>query len=324
MQYPTVSQQPSQSNRMMKSPNPRETILSQVDTAQPLPQTSAPELLPYSPDSNFDSPNNTNPQTPYFQPQQSPYGMAASSQVPSPALPQYTTYSTAPPLPYTSAPTWQHQPPSALNAPLQTMTTNMMHDPSRALHRGSRRSQEALGVAGNPMSYQRPGPTHTTTSPQFVPQFQRDNESPPQSKRCKDSDPGASYQTHDYKAYSLSGGHGFHQLPPLSTRIGQLPEPQHVQCRQTSVGSQHQAGRMGYPLNEAENLLLKLRSQEPALDWKKTAAEFNRIMQSDKKVPALQMQCTRAKEKLKQWSERDVSHTPFLPNLTCLSFVPSC
>ena len=81
---------------------------------------------------------------------------------------------------------------------------------------------------------------------------------------------------------------------------------------------------MDYPLNEAENLLLKLRSQEPALDWKKTAAEFNRIMQSDKKVPALQMQCTRAKEKLKQWSEKDVSHTPFSPNLACLSFVSSC
>ena len=219
---------------------------------------------------------------------------------------------------------WQHQPPTTLNTPLQTMTINVMHDPSRTLHRGSKRSQEALRNAGNSMSYQRPGPVHTTTSPQFVPQFQRNNESPPQSKRHEDAGPDPLYHTHDYRAHSFSGGHGFHQLSPLTNHIGHLPEPQHVQSRQPSVGSQRQAGRLGYPLNEAENLLLKLRSQAPALDWKKTAAEFNRIMQSDKKVPALQMQCTRAKEKLKQWSEKDVSHTPFLSNLMCLSFVSSC
>lgn len=324
IQYPNVTQQSPQSSRMMKSHNPRETTLSQINTSQPPPQTSAPEFISYSSESNFDSPNNPDPQTPYFQPQQPPYGMAASSQVLSPALPQYTTYSTASPLPYTSAPMWQHQPPTALNAPLQTMTNNVMQDPSRTLHRCSKRSQEALGVAGNPMSHQRLGPVHTTTSPQFVPRFERNNESPPQSRRRKDSDPGPSYHTHDYRAHSLSGGHGFHQLPPLSNQIGQLPEPQNVRSRQPSGWSQHQAGRMGNPLNEAENLLLKLRSQEPALDWKKTAAAFNKIMQSDKKVPALQMQCTRAKEKLKQWSEKDVSHTPSLPNLTCLSFVSSC
>lgn len=324
MQYPNFAQQPPQSSRMMKSHNTRETALSQINTSQSPPQTSAPELLPYSSESNFDSPNNTDPQTPYFHPQQPRYGMAASSQVPSPALPQYTTYSTAPPLPYTSAPMLQYRPPTALDGPLQTMSTNVMHDPSRMLHRGSKHSQEASRVTGNPMSYQRPGPVHTTTSPQFVPHFQRNNGSPPQSKRRNDSDPGSPYHTHDYRARSLSGGHGFHQLPPLSNQLGQLPEPQHVQSRQPSVGSQHQAGRMGYPLSEAENLLLKLRSQEPALDWKKTTAEFNRIMQSDKKVPALQMQCTRAKEKLKQWSEKDVSHTPFLPNLMCLSCVSSC
>lgn len=324
MQYSYDAQQPPHSSRMMKSHNPRETPLSQISTSQQLPQTSAPELLPYSSESNFDSPNSTDPQTPYFEPQQPPYGMAALSQVLSPALPQYSTYSTAPPLPYTSAPMWQHQPPTALNAPPQTMTIDVMHDPSRTLRRGSKRSQEALRNAGNPMSYQRPGPVHTTTAPQYVPQFQRNNESPPQSKRREDSDPGPLYHTHDFRAHSFSGGHGFHELSPPTNQIGHLPEPQHVQSRQPSVGRQHQARRLAYPLNEAENLLLKLRSQAPALDWKKTAAEFNRIMQSDKKVPALQMQCTRAKEKLKQWSEKDVSHTLFSPNLTRLSFVSSC
>lgn len=324
IQYSNVAQQLPQSSRMMKSHNPRETALSQINTSQPPPQTSAPELLPYSSGSNFDSPNSTDPQTPYFQPQHPPYGMAASSQASSPALPHYTTYSTAPALPYTSAPMWQHQAPTALNDPLQTMITNVMHGPSRTLQCGSKRSQEALGATGIPMPYQRPEPVHTTTSPQFVPQFQRNSEFLPQSKRREDSDPGPPYPTHDYKAHSLSGGHGLHQLPPLSNQIGQLPEPQHVQSRQSSSGIKYQAGGMGYPLNESENLLLKLRSQEPALDWKKTAAEFNRIMRSDKKVPALQMQCTRAKEKLKQWSEKDVSHIPFLPNPACLSLVSSC
>lgn len=78
------------------------------------------------------------------------------------------------------------------------------------------------------------------------------------------------------------------------------------QSRQTPIQTSQ------YKTNEEERLLLHLRDErDPKPDWKKTAAEFNERMGKNFRVPALQMRYQRLRERLRPWTEKDVS-TPTL------------
>lgn len=68
-------------------------------------------------------------------------------------------------------------------------------------------------------------------------------------------------------------------------------------------------------LNEEERLLLQLKDQE-SLPWKDIAIRFQQALGRTHQVPALQMRYKRLREKLRSWTEEDVSaadEAPFPP-----------
>lgn len=61
-------------------------------------------------------------------------------------------------------------------------------------------------------------------------------------------------------------------------------------------------------MTEEEVFLLHLRNdREPKPDWKTTMNEFNDHTGKNFRIPALQMRYSRLKERLRVWSEKDVS-----------------
>jgi hypothetical protein len=62
-------------------------------------------------------------------------------------------------------------------------------------------------------------------------------------------------------------------------------------------------------LNEEETLLLKLKEEEN-LPWKDIAARFQSDLGKTYQVPALQMRFKRLRERMRAWTENDVSYLP--------------
>lgn len=66
-------------------------------------------------------------------------------------------------------------------------------------------------------------------------------------------------------------------------------------------------------LNEEEQLLLKLKEEEN-LPWKDIAVRFQTDLGKSYQVPALQMRFKRLRERMRTWTDTDVSH--YLPALS--------
>ena len=60
-------------------------------------------------------------------------------------------------------------------------------------------------------------------------------------------------------------------------------------------------------LNEEEQLLLKLKEEEN-LPWKDIAVRFQTDLGKSYQVPALQMRFKRLRERMRTWTDTDVSH----------------
>jgi hypothetical protein len=125
----------------------------------------------------------------------------------------------------------------------------------------------------------------------------------------------SSFQNTSSQSYQTSSNtsqydyyNGFpQQLPPPSSFAHQAPR--------TTITSQPSAGPTGsgYIPTEDEEFLLHLRDdRDPKPDWKKTAAEYNARTGKNFKVPALQMKYSRLKERLREWTEKDV-RTCYIP-----------
>ncbi|KAI4153298.1 MAG: hypothetical protein LQ340_002406 [Diploschistes diacapsis] len=67
-------------------------------------------------------------------------------------------------------------------------------------------------------------------------------------------------------------------------------------------------------LNEEETLLLKLKEEEN-LPWKDIAVRFQTDLGKTYQVPALQMRFKRLRERMRTWTEVDVSLTPSNPRI---------
>ena len=65
-------------------------------------------------------------------------------------------------------------------------------------------------------------------------------------------------------------------------------------------------------LNEEEQLLLKLKEEEN-LPWKDIAVRFQTDLGKSYQVPALQMRFKRLRERMRTWTDTDVSETPPTP-----------
>lgn len=298
--------EPSQNPRMKS--NSKDSTLS-VESAPHLSEQPGFGLAISPPGymNSFDSPSNAGPPSPYFQ----PYNVSGAPPSTSQPLTHSNPYSTptsqhAPPI----TPVWSQYPPTSQHCQVQTTAPVPMQPSPPFLRNQKRILEEPAKHENHPMhSQHRLGlMDHNTSRNNLSHQRTRRSESPPtqygQAKRRKPSGPSPTQiYDPDYESQSVGG-----TLPSRS---------QQVQPRHASMNS-HYAERS--VLSDNERLVLDLRSHEPQLDWKKTAFEYNKITGQDKKVPALQMQCTRAKEKLRLWHEKDVSRNPFFkrfPSILC-------
>ena len=250
-----------------------------------VPQDSSGDLpLNFSP-YMFDSPQNTCPPTPYW----GSYGVSGP-QVTSPAASIPSNAHSTPQLTNASTPSMNHTPINHNNAPILIQPT-----PGQ-LRPGKRAQESPIKTDHQAMQFQHhPAQQHSQSPHHFNPPMKR--ESPPLSmamnKRRKPSDPIT-------PVYALN-----HRTPSVDTTTTALSVTlQGNQARHASMSNQTSQ----YMINEDEGLLLHLRDErEPKPDWKKTAAEFNERTGKSYRVPALQMRYQRLKERLRPWTEKDVS-----------------
>lgn len=84
-----------------------------------------------------------------------------------------------------------------------------------------------------------------------------------------------------------------------------MPDYGNKRRRSTSTSQPKPAGE----LSEEEELLLRLK-QDEGLPWKDIAQQFEIQLGKTYQVPALQMRFKRLRERMRTWSEDDVSTCP--------------
>lgn len=273
----------SSNNNRMKS-NAKDSALSLQ-----VPQSSNGDLGLGFNTYMFDSPQIPNPPTPYW----GSFGVSdAQVTSPTPSLPSNTH--SASQLSSASTPSMNHSIPlSQNNAPI-------LIAPTPGQLRPSKRSQDSpIKTEHHGMQYpSRPLNQHDQSPNHFNPPLKR--ESPPLTqsaqKRRKQSDP----------------------MTPLFNQGQRMPStdattmPSNIAHR----GSQSRFKPLGNTqeqqavMTEEEEFLIHLRNgREPKPDWKTTMTEFNEHTGKNFLIPALQMRYSRLKERLRVWSEKDVSAT---------------
>lgn len=235
----------------------------------------------------FDSPQIPNPPSPYF----GSFGVSGAPVTPpTPSLPsnahsasQISSAST--PSMNQSIPLGQNNAPILIApTPGQLRPIKRSHDsPIKTEHHGQQ-------FPSRPLHQQ-----HDHQSPNyFNPPVKR--ESPPLSqasqKRRKPSDPTTPLYSHprlsSTDASTMPSSVKLHGSQPRFKQLGNNSDPQ--------------------VLTEEESFLLHLREQrEPRPDWKTTVIEFNNHTGKSFQIPALQMRYSRLKERIRPWTEKDVS-----------------
>ena len=123
------------------------------------------------------------------------------------------------------------------------------------------------------------------------------------------------YYSGDYPASSLSASPGRHGPVPIAPDPVGLRQMQTLKrLREDEEYSEYgQKRRKRAPsqagpveLNEEEQLLLKLKEEEN-LPWKDIAVRFQTDLGKSYQVPALQMRFKRLRERMRTWTETDVS-----------------
>lgn len=250
-----------------------------------VPQISDVDLgLGFSP-YIFDSPQNPNPPTPYW----GNFGVSAPVTSPTASIPS-NAHST-PQLTNASTPSMNHSTPiNHSNAPILTTPTPGQLRPGKRTHEPPIKTEHPA------MQFQhRPAQQHSHSPHHFNPPTKR--ESPPlslaTSKRRKPSGPTTPFFEPDRRTSSAD-----------TAATAASATLQRDQSQRAPLNSQVSH----YIPTDEENLLLHIRDErEPKPDWKKTAAEFNEKMGKNFRVPALQMRYSRLKERLRVWTEKDVS-----------------
>ena len=268
----------------------------------------------------FDSPQNLCPPTPYW----GSFGVSGPQVAsPTPSLPSNSH--SASQLSAASTPSMTHNIPISQNntapilvtpTPGQLRTGKRTHEspgkpeqhtmqfPHRPLPQQQQHTQSPNQFAQSPNQFaQSPNqfaqsPNHFNQSPnQYPPSLKR--ESPPlqsQQKRRKPSDPATPMLNQNQRLPSTDS-------TPGSSGQGNPNQPRYAPLGNRPVHA---------VVSEEEEFLLYLRDvRDPKPDWKKTMIEFNEKMGKNYRIPALQMRYSRLKERLRIWTEKDVSAAAF-------------
>lgn len=235
----------------------------------------------------FDSPQIPCPPTPYW----GSFGVSGPQVTsPTPSLP--SNAHSASQLSSASTPSMNHSIPIGQNnAPILIAPTPGQLRPSKRSHDSPIKTEHhGMQYPSRPLHQQdHSSPNH------FNPPLKR--ESPPLSqssqKRRKPSDPMTPLFNQNPRMPSMDAAtmssnvefQGQSHFKPL----GNNQDPQTV-------------------LTEEEKFLIYLRNErEPKPDWNTTMIEFNEHTGKKFRIPALQMRYSRLKERLRVWSEKDVS-----------------
>lgn len=236
----------------------------------------------------FDSPQIPNPPSPYF----GSYGVSGAQVTsPTPSLP--SNAHSASQISSASTPSMnQSIPIGQSNAPILIAPTPGQLRPVKRSHDSPIKTEHhGLQYPSQPLHQQ-----HDQSPNYFNPPVKR--ESPPLTqttqKRRKPSDPTTPLYSQNH-----------HRI--ASTEAMKMPSNVKLHSTQSRF---KQLGNNADPqlLTEEEEFLLHLREQrEPRPDWKTTVIEFNNHTGKSFQIPALQMRYSRLKERIRPWTEKDVS-----------------
>ena len=197
------------------------------------------------------------------------------------------------------------------NIPISHNNTPILIAPTPGQLRPGKRAHESpVKAEHHGMQFpHRPLNQHNQSPNNFNSSSKRKSPPLPQSaqKRRKPSDPATPMFSRNQRMPSTDSA------TPASNAVLQGSQPRFI-----PLGNQTAQN----VITEEEEFLLHLRYvRDPKPDWKKTTIEFNEKMGTNYSVPALQMRYFRLKERLRVWTEKDVS-AAYLSAVACTTSGP--